>query len=255
MLLKSSIIKGEAIVGSDGHLGTVADLLFDDASWKLRWLVVDTGRWLPGREVLLPISALGRPDPVKREFQVRLTRHQIRQSPDVETDLPVSRRAENDLYNYYGWDPYWKNGHFGGGAIATPLVPPLFHSGSVLHDPGTENVAGGKGDPHLRSVAAITGYRVQATDGEIGRVEDFLLNDTDWLFHYITIDTHDWWRGNRVLISPRSIRDIDWTHRMIELSVKRQKVQEGPLYNPSIALNRVYEEALLSYYGLKPPRG
>ena len=253
MLWKSSVIKGDAIVGSDGHLGTVADLLFDDVSWKLRWLVVDTGRWFSGREVLLPVSALSRPAPVKREFFVKLTRRQIRQSPDFETDLSVSRQAESDLYHYYGWDPYWTSRYFGGGAIATPLVPPLFHSGSVPQDPGTVDVTKKNGDPHLRSVAAVTGYRVRAIDGVIGRVDDFLLSDRDWMFHYIQIDAQNWWPGNQVLISPHSIRNIDWTERLIELSVRRQTVQEATSFNPSTTPNGAYEETPLSCYGLKKP--
>ena len=251
MLWDASVIRGYAIAGSDGHLGTVSDLLFDDAGWKMRWLVVDTGRWLPGREVLLPTSALGHPDPVRREFSVKLTRLQIRQSPDVEKDFPISRQAESDLYDYYGWDPYWTNGYFGDGAIAAPFVPPLFHNGSVLRDPGTVEPSKKVGDPHLRSVDVLVGYHVHATDGEIGHIEDFLLDDAVWRFRYIKIDTKNWWPGRRVLISPRSIRNMDWTQRLVELDVSRQKVRESPPYDPCVTVDGAYEEAFLTYYGIR----
>jgi hypothetical protein len=39
------------VEGIDGRVGTVKDFLFDDQSWKIRWMVVDTGYWLPGRRI------------------------------------------------------------------------------------------------------------------------------------------------------------------------------------------------------------
>jgi hypothetical protein len=251
MLWDASAIRGYAIAGTDGHLGSVRDLLFDDANWKMRWLVVDTGHWLPGREVLLPISDLGHLDPAKREFSVKLTRLQIRQSPEIETDLPVSRQAESDLYNYYGWDPYWTNGYFGSGAIATPIVPPILHSGSAMRDPGTVDTSRRTGDPHLRSAVLLTGYHVHATDGEIGHIEDFLLDDRDWTFRYLKVDTKNWWPGRHVLISPSSIRNIDWTQKTVALGVSRQNVQGSPPFDPGVTVDGVSEDALLTYYRIK----
>jgi uncharacterized protein YrrD len=251
MLWDASAVKAYAIAGSDGQLGTVNDLLFEDSDWKIRWLVVDTGYWLHGRKVLIPVSALGHPDPAKREFAVKLTRLQIRQSPDAEKDLPVSRQAERRLYDYYGWDPYWTTSYFGGGSIAAPFVPPLFHSGSVPRDPGTVDTSQRDGDPHLRSVEVVTGYHVHATDGDIGHVEDFLLDDAKWNFRYIKVDTKNWWPGARVLISPHSIRSIDVAQKRVELNVSRKKVRESPPYDASNTVDGAYDETFLTYYGIK----
>ena len=107
MLWDASAINGYAIEASDGRLGTVSDLLFEDVGWVIRWLVVDTGNWLPGRKVLLPLSALGHPDRALRHFPIKLTMQQVKDSPDVDTDLPVSRQIEAHVYDYFGWDPYW----------------------------------------------------------------------------------------------------------------------------------------------------
>src|ERR1700677_1230476 len=129
MLKNASAIPGYAIAASDGQLGTVSDFLFDDASWLVRWLVVDTGNWLSGRKVLLPLSALGHLDPSEHAFSVKLTMRQVKDSPDIDTERPVSRQIETDIYNYYGWTPYWGGGllmggyGYGGGAIA-PLPSP-----------------------------------------------------------------------------------------------------------------------------------
>ena len=115
MLRNASAINGYAIEASDGLLGTVSDFLFDDAGWLVRWLVVDTGNWLSGRKVLLPPSALGHLDRKEREFSVRLTMQQVKDSPDIDTDRPVSRQIETNIYDYYGWNPYWGAGPYMGG--------------------------------------------------------------------------------------------------------------------------------------------
>jgi hypothetical protein len=86
MLRHTSDIKGYAIHASDGQIGSVSDYLFDDQTWLVRWLVVDTGHWLPGRKVLLPPSALGHVDHIARQFNVRLTKAEVEASPDIAAD-------------------------------------------------------------------------------------------------------------------------------------------------------------------------
>src|ERR1700722_16007893 len=115
MLWHASAINGYAIAASDGPIGTVSDFLFDDASWRVRWLVVDTGNWLSGRKVLLPPSALGRLDAKEQEFLVTLTKQQVKDSPQIDTDRPVSRQLETSVYDFYGWSPYWGAGFNMGG--------------------------------------------------------------------------------------------------------------------------------------------
>ncbi len=97
MLRNAYVINGYTIVASNGHLGTVSDFLFDDASWLIRWLVVDTGNWLSGRKVLLPAFALGHLDQERREFSVRLTMQEVKDSPDIDTKRPVSRQMEANV--------------------------------------------------------------------------------------------------------------------------------------------------------------
>ncbi len=207
MLWDASAINGYAIEASDGRLGTVSDLLFEDVGWVIRWLVVDTGNWLSGRKVLLPLSVLGEPDPARRHFPIKLTMQQVRDSPDIDTDEPVSRQVEASVYDYYGWYPYWGGGVFPmSDAMAIPLVAPLRLSEARPHGPGSTDGRPDEGDPHLRSIAAVTGYHVHATDGEIGHVEDFLVDDAGWSIRYIAIDTRNWWPGKKVLISPLSAR-------------------------------------------------
>src|SRR5665213_376293 len=145
MLWKASGLKGRVITASDGKLGSVSDFLFDDGSWQLRWLVVDTGHWLSGRKVLLPMSVLGHLELMQKEFPVRLTMRQVKDSPGIDTERPVSRQMETSVYDYYGWTPYWGNGLFtngygivGGyglgvanGATSSPIGPDARHEREI----------------------------------------------------------------------------------------------------------------------------
>jgi hypothetical protein len=256
MLRNASVINGYAIAASDGQVGTVKDFLFDDATWLIRWLVVDTGKWLSGRKVLLPPSVLGHLDSEGEKFAVKLTMQQVKDSPDIDTDRPVSRQMETNVYDYYGWSPYWGTGFYmggygyGGGYMgmggAMAGAPSL---GSQRRAEQIDDAQRERDDPHLRSIAAVTGYHIHASDGEVGHVEDFLVEDADWSIHYLVVDTKNWWPGKKVLISPRSAHEIDWSDKLVNLDVDRQKVKASPAYDPSITVDRTYERHFHSYYG------
>jgi hypothetical protein len=248
MLWYASVINGYAIEASDGRLGTVSDFLFEDTSWMIRWLVVDTGHWLSGRKVLLPPSALEQPDAGRRQFPVKLTMQQVKDSPDVDTDRPVSRQLESNIYNHYAWDPYWSSGYMLG-AMAAPFAAPPFLSGPRPRDLVGVVDARTDEDPHLRSVEEVTGYHIHATDGDIGHVEDFLVDDAGWGIRYVAVDTRNWWPGKKVLISPRSVQKIDWANRLMHLDVDRQKVKDSPAYDPTMTVDRTYEERFHDHYG------
>ncbi len=250
MLRNASVIDGYAIIANDGQLGTVSDFLFDDTSWVVRWLVVDTGTWLSGRKVLLPPSVLGHLDPLKREFAIGLTMQQVRDSPDFDTERPVSRQMESDIYGHYGWSPYWGGGlymggrgYMGGAIGVSPFLEPQ------PREEAAAEIRRDDDDPHLRSIAAVTGYHVHASDGAIGHVEGFLVEDTDWSIHYLVVDTKNWWAGKKVLISPRSVRGIDWTDKLVNLDVDRQRVKDSPIYDASTVLDHAYAKRFHDHYG------
>jgi hypothetical protein len=261
MLWNASAIKGYAIQATDGRLGTVSDLLFDDSTWLVRWLVVETGTWLSNRKVLLPTLVLGHPNEKGHEFSVRLTKQQVKDSPDISTERPVSRQMETELFDYYGWTPYWGTGFYTGGYGYMPggygLGTRLSSRRMGSRQSGVEREIAARerdhDDPHLRSAAAVTGYHIGASDGEVGHVEDFLVADADWSIHYLVVDTKNWWPGKKVLISPGSARDVDWSNKLVHLDVDRQTVKDSPAYDGSTAIDRAYENHFHKYYGAVRP--
>jgi hypothetical protein len=244
MLWHASAIHGYRIEASDGHIGSVADLLFDDESWIIRWLVVDTGNWLPGRQVLLPVSALGIPDAGARAMPVRLNMQQVRDAPDVSADLPVSRQMEQHLSAHYGADAYWTVG-----SNALPLIASSYLMGSRRPYEG-EDIVADMGDAHLRSVSAVTGYHIRATDGDIGHVQDFLIEDSNWRISFVAVDTRNWWPGEQVLLLPRMIREVDWSGSLIHVECTRQKLRDSPPYSQAVTVDGTYADAMTTYYGL-----
>jgi hypothetical protein len=249
MLQVASALKGSTLLVTDGQIGTVSDFLFDDRSWKIRWLVVDTGSWLTGRKVLLHASAIKRCDLDERVLRVDLTKMQVKDSPGLGEDQPVSRQDENNLYAYYGWDPIWDTGIMGGGGIDFPGVMPIEAVAGADGGPGSAAGLEHCGDPHLRSIHSVTGYHVHATDGVIGHIQNFLLDDRTWDVRYLIVDTRNWWPGKEVLLAPYAITTINWLEREVRLGVAREKVRAGPAWTPVDQVDEVYERHLHQHYG------
>jgi hypothetical protein len=214
MMWESSDIIGFEIRATDGSIGSIDDLLVDETDWSVRWVVIDTGTWLPGRKVLLPASCFGAPSMPDRQFPIELSRQQVEDSPDIDTDAPVSRQMESDIYGYYGWHPYWGAGYVPVGTIG--YVPPISAAGTALPPLGVgtpetaraEAMDEPRGDPHLRSAKEITGYRVRGTDDDIGTVSKLLVDQEGWMIRYLVVDTGNWLPGKKVLVSPGWVEDV-----------------------------------------------
>ncbi|WP_010219602.1 PRC-barrel domain-containing protein [Sphingomonas sp. PAMC 26621] len=258
MLNALSSLRGLNLQATDGVLGTISDFLLDDATWKVRWMVVDTGGWLIGRTILIHPSAVTSADAEAGAISVALTKAQVEESPDVATDRPISQQLQNAIYGYYGWDPLWGEGMFGGGmygamaAITSPVsAPALFGAAAALeaeHDAGGEQSHRVAGDPHLRSFKEVKGYHVEATDGEIGHVADLLVDMTGWHVRYIVVDRSNWWFGQQVLISPAIVKDVDWPRRRVGIDIDRERVKSSPPWSAKQMVDGDYERLLHAYY-------
>ncbi len=248
MLFVVSVLKGFAVAASDGRIGHVNDFLFDDQSWKIRWLVVDTGTWLPGRKVLVHASALGEPDSARREAPVNLTKAQVEEGPELAQHQPLSRQMESRLYDYYGWDPSWGVSYFGLGAIAQPLSPPSL-AGESAPDAAEVEAHPNEQDPHLRSVEEVVGYHIQASDGEIGHVEGFVADHANWDIRYLEVNTRNWGRGRHVLLAPFAVKEIDWSDRHIRIDITRDQVEASPRCDSIEMVDETYERMLHGHFG------
>lgn len=238
MLRSVKSLRGFTIGAKDGEIGRVHTFLFDGHRWVVRYLVVDTGGWLPGRKVLIASGALGRPDWHHRVFPVDLAREQVKHAPDIDTDKPVARQREIELHRHYNWTPYWGTPY----GAAVPGVPPVSKEPRSIQEPV-------HGDPNLRSTREVIGYRIHAIDGQIGHVEDFIVNDEDWTIRYLVVDTRNWLPGRSVLISPEWVGDISWDAREVWVDVSKEAIEDSPAYDASAPVNREYEVQMYDYYG------
>jgi hypothetical protein len=248
MLFSAKELQGYKLKAIDDEFGRVKTLYFDDQDWNIRYLVADTGRWLPGRQVLISPASLSRPEHQAKEVPVLLTRKQVQESPDIETEKPVSRQMELRLSHYYGWPVYW-----GAGVMGPGVMPPGPAAGTDVAVttlgqafPTTPAVAVEEepmAEPNLRSTRELMNYRIQAVDGEIGHVDDFILDDDGWTIRYLVVDTRNWLPGKKVLISPRWATEINWLDGKVHVDITRQAIRNAPAFEKD-SLNRQYEEQL-----------
>jgi len=211
---------------SDGEIGRVNDFYFDDQKWAVRYLVADTGSWIPGRLVLISPHAFGNLYQGGKVLLINLTRQQIENSPSIESHKPVSRQYEEEYHRYYGWPFYWQGDQLWG-MSAFPVVPPPPRR--LLGEQSTTN----SGDPHLRSTKAMMGYQIQATDEAIGHVTDFVMDDKDWTIHQVVVDTGHWLSGKRVMISPSHINRISWDESKVYAGLTREALLGSPVFDPA----------------------
>lgn len=221
------------VVASDGDIGTVDDVLFEDASWTIRYLVVDTGKWLTGRKVLLSPVAVRDAAWGQRLLNVRLTREQVRDSPDIATDKPVSRQHERAYFDYYGYPYYWA-GPLRWGAVPFPPVRDSENADVRASEPNVPTADGERlpADPHLRSAKAVIGYHVEAIDGAIGHVEDFLYDEQDWSIAALEIDTRNWLPGRHVMVPTERVEEVRWNDRRVKIGLTQDAVRQSAALRP-----------------------
>jgi len=242
MLRNIKSLTGFIIHATDGELGQVDEFYFDDRTWDIRYLVVKTGGWLSGRKVLISPAAFKTPDWKSKSFPVALTLEQVRNSPDVDTEKTVTRQHELDLHNHYAWPIYWGDGFYAGSMSGGTLFPPAAEKEE-------KEPLGAAEANHLQGTRAVKGYRVHAADGLIGHVDDYILEDGQWIIRYLVADTGAWLPGRKVLISPGWIETVDWETEEVFVFLSREEVQDSPVYDPSGPLSPDYISQLHDHYG------
>ncbi len=239
MLMKAIAMMGYKLQSLDGKIGKVKDFYFDDDHWTIRYLVADTGEWASFRQVLISPYALLAIDAKEHDIGVNLSKKQIEDGPSWDSDKPLSRQFEENYYDHFGWPNYWSGPHTWG-SYPYPVRDP---------EKWTKVAPAEKaGDPHLRSTHAVTGHRVQASNGEIGHIKDFLIDDETWTIRYLIVDTGKWWPGKNVLVSPRWIERVSWPESKVIVNLSQEDIKQSPEFTDDPLPTRDYETKLHKHY-------
>lgn len=258
MLRSTKELEHYAIGATDGDIGHVKDFYFDDDSWVIRYLVVDTGEWLSGRQVLISPIFIHEPNWLARTLPVSITKEQVRNSPDIDTHEPVSRQHESLYLQYYGYGNYWGGESMWGNSMFPFAMTPGFAAYRAMR-PETERDEAAfrkaeqarqrNADPHLRSCNAVVGYHLHASDGEIGHVHGFLVDEETWAIRYLVVDTSNWWIGHKVLIAPPWISGVSWADGTVSVDLTREAIRNAPPYVPGDDWGRERDIRLYEHYG------
>jgi hypothetical protein len=258
MLRSMSDLENYAVGATDGTIGHVTDFYFDDKAWVIRYLVVDTGSWLSSRKVLISPIAIGRPNWTGKELPVSMTKEQVKNSPDIDTEKPVSRQHEIRHLAYYGYPYYWEGSSLWGGGLYPGMMMPGYPSFTparqAMRPEAQEAYARADAalhendDHHLRSCKAVMDYHIEATDGDIGHVQGLLVDEESWAIRYMIVDTSNWWLGHQVLIAPQWIQNVSWSDATVSVNLTRQAVKDAPPYDPAAQLDREQEMGVYEHY-------
>jgi hypothetical protein len=211
---------GDKLAALDGDIGHVKDFYFDDENWVIRYLVADTGSWLMGRLVLLSPHAFGKLDQHEKTLHVKLRKQQIQDSPSIDLHKPVSRQYETEYFGYYGWPTYWEGDSMWGLGGYPAALPPSKEEVEVRRQYRH------RADKHLRSSEAVTGYQIEATDGTIGRVTGFMVDDRSWEIRDLVVEAGHWYAGQRILISPSRVKRISYEESKVYVDLSKLDIQQ-----------------------------
>lgn len=217
-------MEGYSLHATDGFIGKIKDFGFDDDTWKVKYAVVELGSWLSSREVMIPRDVLEKASPSFKMLPIKITREEVENSPDRDSDMSVDRQREVEQFKYYGASTYfsWAEGFMGTHSLDM-APPPVW---------GTEKNKDGKEfDRHLRTVHHLRGRAVKASDGQIGHVRDFIIDDEEWEVKSLVIDIGHIWETKAVLIPREWVKSIGTEDDEIELTVTKEHVKKEPLFN------------------------
>jgi uncharacterized protein YrrD len=221
MLLNIKALYGSKLAAQDGDIGHVKDFYFDDKSWVIRYMVANTGSWLKERMVLLSPHAFGKWDQSEGTLHIRLQKAQIENSPSIASHAPVSRQYEVEYYRYYGWPAYWSgDAIWGAGSFPMVMHPPAAEMGKDYRRHHHRD------DKHLRSAQEVKGYAVQATDGAIGQVDGFLIDDRSWAIRELVVDASSWISRKEALIPSDWVDRISYEDSKVFISLTKAEIEQ-----------------------------
>jgi sporulation protein YlmC with PRC-barrel domain len=234
-------VEGYSVQALGERVGKVKDLLYDDLSWIIRYLVVDTSERIPKDQVLLLMLSIAQIDWENERIPVNLTIEDVKKSPAIDAHLPVSRKKELEIYNYYGRSPYWGAGF----SLGTQAIADII---SAQDETLLEKMKEEQQDSHLRSIQEVTGYHLVSNGKRVGTVMDFFVESSNWIIRYLIIDMIDGGSNKQVLFSPQWIHEISWAEQEMRTDISPHLIFSAPAYNPEYIVMRPFEEALYQHF-------
>lgn len=230
----------------DGDLGRVEQVYFDVRTWGMCYLIVDTSAWGYGEKIWVPLRCISQIDFASGVVKLNRTQQKMLSSSSLDTKTPVSRLQEVRIFDYYDCKPYWEEANFHGTPHdpAAPLEPDantrMTEQMNALNALNALNAT-----VHPLSTKEVGGFTIEALEGPIGHIRDFVFDDETWLIRYLTVDTRDWWQSeSEVLLSTESFKCIDSTTSTISTSLSRDAIKRSPAYIDAVPLSRMYETQL-----------
>lgn len=223
MLRGLKALRHASIEAADGPIGTLDRVLIDIDHWAIRYLVVDAGDWWKDHEALVSPQSITPRAAADRHIRLSLTRAQVKSGPGA------MRR----------------------GPQFPATAPAVIEDVRQAHPAGTAVLEDARGDFGLADSQDILGTHLHASDGDIGHVEDFLVDDR-WSLRYLVVDTSNWWIGKQVLISPDWIDRFDWPGGKLHVGLDRASVKGAPEYDGTTPPGRETEAALFRHHR-RPP--
>lgn len=204
MIRRVRDLEGLTLTAIDGHAGRIKDVYFDDQTWQVRYLVADTSPWPTGIHVAIPPDHVEEIDVNLNRVALDLTRLEIERNPVLESEMPVAAQLR--------------------AAGPASLMQPMYWGFA----PGGTRTREELHDSHLRSARHVTGFRVQATDGQLGHVIDLLVNDEDWTIPYLMTDTTHWRVGRPRLVSTGCVERIEVAAPQVLTRLSREEIESAP---------------------------
>jgi hypothetical protein len=220
--------------------------------------VVEAGLWLMSKKVLISPISIKDLDWIGTTIELSITKDQVKNSPDMDTDRPISRQAEIDYLGYYSYPSYWGNMGLWGVYSSPYMIAPGYSSIAPQPDEAefevdefarVDTALIQEQDRHLRSHHAVIDYHLEAKDGDLGHVQGMLIDIDTWAIRYLIINTSNWWLGHLVLIAPTWISEVSWPYAKMYVGLTQQQIKDAPVYDPAVPFNREDEKSLSRYYG------
>ncbi|MFT7524948.1 MAG: hypothetical protein ACI9LY_000080 [Arenicella sp.] len=250
MLHKLKELEDFEVHATDGDIGHTTEFYFDDKQWVIRYLVAETGSWLESRKVLISPISIKNLNQKEKKLTVAISREQLKNSPNIDTQQPVSRQHEVNYLGYYGYPPYWGNVGLWGGYPSPYMIAPGYRGMAPQPDEEIDDpVRKNDQDHHLRSSSAVSDYHLETNDGDLGHLQGMLIDTDTWAIRYLIINTSNWWLGHLVLIAPQWIKEVSWANAKIYADMTQQQIKDAPVYDPDIPLSREYETKIFLHYG------